>query len=43
MVQLELEGPAAGEVLIEIEAAGICHSDLSVIEGNRPRPLPMLQ
>lgn len=28
--------------MIRIEAAGICHSDLSVVDGNRPRPVPML-
>ena len=39
---VELEGPGPGEVLIRIAAAGICHSDLSVIEGVRPRPLPMV-
>src|SRR4051794_5061878 len=39
--EIELEGPGPGEVLIKIAAAGLCHSDLSVIEGNRPRPLPM--
>lgn len=39
---LELDDPGPDEVLIEIEAAGICHSDLSVVDGNRPRPLPML-
>lgn len=39
---LELEGPAADEVLIRIDAAGVCHSDLSVVNGDRPRPLPML-
>ena len=25
-----------------MRAAGLCHSDLSVIDGNRPRPLPMV-
>jgi alcohol dehydrogenase len=40
--ELELEGPRAGEVLVEVEAAGVCHSDLSVVDGNRPRPVPML-
>ena len=39
---LELDDPAEGELLIRIEAAGVCHSDLSVVDGNRPRPLPML-
>lgn len=39
---LELDLPGAGEVLVRIEVAGVCHSDLSVVDGNRPRPLPML-
>jgi alcohol dehydrogenase len=39
---LELDPPGAGEVLVRIRAAGLCHSDLSVIDGNRPRPLPMV-
>ncbi len=38
---LELEPPGRGEVLVRIAAAGLCHSDLSVINGDRPRPLPM--
>ncbi len=33
---LDLEGPGPGEVLVKMAAAGLCHSDLSVIEGNRP-------
>ncbi|WP_127794414.1 alcohol dehydrogenase catalytic domain-containing protein [Agromyces sp. LHK192] len=40
--ELELAPPARGEVLVRIEAAGICHSDLSVVDGNRVRPTPML-
>jgi alcohol dehydrogenase len=39
---LELDGPEADELLVEIEAAGLCHSDLSTIEGIRPRPLPLV-
>lgn len=39
---VDLEDPGPGEVLVRIRAAGLCHSDLSVIEGNRPRPMPML-
>lgn len=39
---VDLEGPGPGEVLIRIAAAGLCHSDLSVINGDRPRPLPMV-
>ncbi|MBK8135769.1 MAG: zinc-dependent alcohol dehydrogenase family protein [Chloroflexi bacterium] len=39
---LELAGPERGEVLVEIAAAGLCHSDLSVIDGSRPRVMPMV-
>ena len=39
---LELGPPGAGEVLVRVAAAGLCHSDLSVIDGSRPRPLPMV-
>ena len=39
---VELDGPRQGEVLVRIAAAGLCHSDLSVINGDRPRPLPMV-
>ena len=40
--QVYLAGPGQGEVLVRVMAAGLCHSDLSVIEGSRPRPLPMV-
>ncbi|RZF63462.1 alcohol dehydrogenase [Sphingomonas populi] len=38
---LDLAPPERGEVLVRIAAAGLCHSDLSVINGDRPRPMPM--
>lgn len=38
---LDLAPPREGEVLVKIAAAGLCHSDLSVINGDRPRPVPM--
>lgn len=38
---VELDPPGRDEVLVKIEAAGLCHSDLSVINGSRPRPMPM--
>jgi alcohol dehydrogenase len=37
-----LAAPATGEVLIEVVCAGLCHSDLSVINGDRPRGLPLV-
>ncbi|WP_112324393.1 zinc-dependent alcohol dehydrogenase family protein [Oceanibium sediminis] len=39
---LELAEPGPGEVRIRVAAAGVCHSDLSVINGTRPRPVPMV-
>jgi alcohol dehydrogenase len=39
---LELAPPGPGEVLVEIAAAGLCHSDLSVINGTRPWPAPLV-
>jgi Zn-dependent alcohol dehydrogenase len=40
--ELELGDPGPTEILVRLEAAGICHSDLSVVDGNRIRPVPML-
>ena len=40
--ELELSEPKSGEILVKIHAAGLCHSDLSVIDGNRPRQVPMV-
>ncbi|MEX2566260.1 MAG: zinc-dependent alcohol dehydrogenase family protein [Cyclobacteriaceae bacterium] len=40
--EVDLEGPGFNEVLVKIKAAGLCHSDLSVINGIRPRPMPMV-
>ena len=42
VADVELSPPGVGEVLLRMRAAGLCHSDLSVIDGNRPRPLPMV-
>ncbi|BBX12627.1 alcohol dehydrogenase [Mycobacterium novum] len=39
---LDLAPPGPGELLVRVEAAGVCHSDLSVVDGNRVRPVPML-
>lgn len=37
-----LEAPRAGEVLVKMAATGVCHSDLSVLHGAVPMPLPMV-
>lgn len=40
--EIELAPPGPTEVLVQIESAGVCRSDLSVVQGHRPRPVPML-
>ena len=40
--ELELAPPQSGELLVRVGAAGLCHSDLSVVDGTRPRPVPMV-
>jgi len=42
ITDVELDEPGQGEMLLKIGAAGLCHSDLSVIDGSRPRPMPMV-
>ena len=37
---VQLEGPRAGEVLVEIKATGICHTDMAVRDQQLPTPLP---
>jgi alcohol dehydrogenase len=41
LAELDLSAPGPGELLIRIDAAGLCHSDLSVVNGDRARPTPM--
>ena len=40
--EVELDGPKDSELLVKITGAGLCHSDLSMINGSRPRPLPVV-
>jgi alcohol dehydrogenase len=42
VAEVDLAPPAVDELQVRIEAAGVCHSDLSVVDGNRVRPVPML-
>lgn len=41
VAELDLDPPGPGELLLRVRAAGLCHSDLSVIDGSRPRVMPM--
>lgn len=42
VTEVELLPPGEGEVLVKIGASGLCHSDLSVINGDRPRQIPLV-
>lgn len=37
---VDLDGPREGEVLIQVKATGLCHSDLHVYHGNLPWQFP---
>jgi NDMA-dependent alcohol dehydrogenase len=40
VVEVDLDGPKAGEVRVRMGASGVCHSDLSVVNGTLLSPLP---
>lgn len=40
--EVDLDAPGEREVLVRVKAAGLCHSDLSTINGDRPRQMPMI-
>src|SRR5690348_5029110 len=40
--RLQLRDPGFGEVRVRIEAAGLCHSDVSVIDRTIPFPTPVV-
>jgi S-(hydroxymethyl)glutathione dehydrogenase/alcohol dehydrogenase len=39
VVELDLEGPRAGEVLVELKATGVCHTDAFTLSGEDPEGL----
>jgi Zn-dependent alcohol dehydrogenase len=40
--EVELDAPRRDEVLVRLLASGICRSDLSLLDGKWPAPLPMV-
>ena len=36
IVEVDLEGPRAGEVLVEMKATGVCHTDAFTLSGDDP-------
>ena len=42
LVEIEVDEPEAHEVLVRVEATGVCHSDLHVMETGFSHPTPIL-
>ncbi len=40
--EIEVDSPKAGEVMIKLDACGVCHSDLSATNGTIPLPPPLI-
>lgn len=40
--EVELDEPQANEILIKLEAVGVCHTDLSFMKGDMPCPVPVV-
>jgi S-(hydroxymethyl)glutathione dehydrogenase / alcohol dehydrogenase len=42
VVDVELAAPKEGEVLVQIAACGVCHTDVHVVDGDLPEPFPLV-
>ena len=42
IVELQQQGPQAGEARVKVKAAGVCHSDWHIMNGDWTLPLPMV-
>jgi S-(hydroxymethyl)glutathione dehydrogenase / alcohol dehydrogenase len=42
VTEVELAPPGVGEVEVAIAAAGVCHSDLHIVLGEWPHPVPVV-
>jgi S-(hydroxymethyl)glutathione dehydrogenase/alcohol dehydrogenase len=40
--EVQISKPTSREVLVKTAAVGVCHSDLHIINGARPYPLPVV-
>lgn len=40
--EIEVEAPQHGEVMVKMFACGICHSDMNIIDGSIPAPMPLV-
>ena len=39
---VDIEEPRAGDVAVRVHHCGVCHSDVSIAEGQFPSPLPVI-
>jgi Zn-dependent alcohol dehydrogenase len=39
---VEIDAPGPGQVRVDVKHCGLCHSDLSVVDGDFPAPLPVI-
>lgn len=42
ILDVEIAEPGEGEVLVQIAACGVCHTDLHVVDGDLPEPIPLV-
>src|SRR5260370_16636887 len=42
LVDVQLDGPYPREVMVEMGATGVCHSDISVYNATLPNPFPVV-
>lgn len=42
IAEVDVEEPRPGEVAVRVHACGVCHSDLSAVNGTFPMPLPVV-
>ena len=40
--EIELDQPKENEILVKLEATGVCHSDLHFMQGDMPQPMPFV-
>ncbi len=40
--ELSVDNPRRGEVMVRVAAGGVCHSDLHILNGDLPAPLPVV-
>jgi Zn-dependent alcohol dehydrogenase len=42
VADVEIDDPRTGEVLVRVRQCGVCHSDLGIVDGQMPYPMPVI-